>query len=204
MTKAAAPQPRKKPRQARSRYMVEVILEAAARVLEEEGAHQFTTNRVAERAGVSIGSLYQYYPGKAALLYHLHEQGDWTVWRRIEEILSNNRRSARARVRSAVGLFFAFQLEELKLRVALRDSRNMLRDSPGFQALDRRAAERVEEFLRATLPASKRRNIPFKARFALATITGLAETIVAKPMPQDEILRHARACADMLSDYLGL
>jgi AcrR family transcriptional regulator len=59
--------PRKTPRQQRSTDTVNVILEAAARVLERHGLAGFTTNAVAERAGVSIGSLYQYFPSKEAL-----------------------------------------------------------------------------------------------------------------------------------------
>lgn len=59
--------PRKLPRQARSAATVEVILTAAARVLARDGLEGFNTNRVAETAGVSVGSLYQYFPNKAAL-----------------------------------------------------------------------------------------------------------------------------------------
>jgi AcrR family transcriptional regulator len=62
---------RKTPRQARSRATVEVILGGAARILEEEGLAGLTTNRVAERAGVSIGSLYQYFPARDAILAEL-------------------------------------------------------------------------------------------------------------------------------------
>jgi AcrR family transcriptional regulator len=64
--------PRKTPTQTRSRVTVEAILEAAAHILEKEGDKALTTNRVAERAGVSIGSLYQYYPNKQSLLVALH------------------------------------------------------------------------------------------------------------------------------------
>lgn len=53
---------RKRPRQARSARLVTSILKAAVRVLEREGAQKFTTARVAEEAGVSVGSLYQYFP----------------------------------------------------------------------------------------------------------------------------------------------
>ncbi len=59
---------RKAPRQARSRATVEAILQAGARILSEAGWAGFTTNRVAELAGVSIGSLYQYFPDKLALV----------------------------------------------------------------------------------------------------------------------------------------
>jgi AcrR family transcriptional regulator len=59
---------RKEPRQARSRATVEVIVRAGARVLGDRGWAGFTTNEVAEVAGVSIGSLYQYFPDKLALI----------------------------------------------------------------------------------------------------------------------------------------
>lgn len=67
-------QPRKRPRQARSRALVAAILQATARVLVREGYAGTTTNRVAEVAGVSIGSLYQYFPTKEALVAALHEE----------------------------------------------------------------------------------------------------------------------------------
>lgn len=60
--------PRKRPTQARSQDTVEVILEATARVLARHGYEGCSTNRVAREAGVSIGSLYQYFPSKEALL----------------------------------------------------------------------------------------------------------------------------------------
>lgn len=63
--------PRKLPKQGRSEATVEAILEAAAQVFERHGYAAGTTNRIAERAGVSIGSLYQYFPNKDAVLVAL-------------------------------------------------------------------------------------------------------------------------------------
>jgi AcrR family transcriptional regulator len=60
--------PRKKPRQARSTLTVGAILEAAIRVFETDGYQRATTIRIAAVAGVSVGSLYQYFPSKLALL----------------------------------------------------------------------------------------------------------------------------------------
>ena len=66
--------PRKRPRQARSIETVEALLEATARVLVKHGYDGLSTNRVAEQAGVSIGSLYQYFPSKEALVAELLEK----------------------------------------------------------------------------------------------------------------------------------
>jgi AcrR family transcriptional regulator len=59
---------RKEPRQARSRATTDAMLDAAARILGDRGWTGLTTNAVAETAGVSIGSLYQYFPNKLALI----------------------------------------------------------------------------------------------------------------------------------------
>jgi AcrR family transcriptional regulator len=61
-------QARKLPGQARSQETVSVILEASARILESEGLPGFNTNAIATKAGVSIGSLYQYFPNKDAIV----------------------------------------------------------------------------------------------------------------------------------------
>ena len=65
----------KVPRQKRSIEMVHAILDAAKRVLEKEGLVAFNTNRVAQVAGISVGSLYQYFPNKDALLLGVMERG---------------------------------------------------------------------------------------------------------------------------------
>lgn len=66
--------PRKRPRQDRSRATVDSVLEATARVLVKRGFDGLTTNLVAETAGISIGSLYQYFPNKAAMVGALIEK----------------------------------------------------------------------------------------------------------------------------------
>lgn len=65
------PTRRRRPKQQRSRLMVDFILEAASQVFDEEGYNGATTNMIAERAGISIGSLYQYFPNKGALILEL-------------------------------------------------------------------------------------------------------------------------------------
>ena len=71
---AAVLEPRKAPRQARSAATVEAIHIAAIQVLLADGVTRLTTTRVAERAGVSVGTMYQYFPHKEALLFALVRQ----------------------------------------------------------------------------------------------------------------------------------
>jgi AcrR family transcriptional regulator len=77
--------PRKQPMQARSKTMVESILRATARILVREGYAALTTNGVAEEAGASVGSLYQYFPSKESLVAALLD-------RHIEDTLGPLRR----------------------------------------------------------------------------------------------------------------
>src|SRR5262245_60052966 len=68
-----AHQPRKEPQQQRSRATVDAIVIAAAEIFERSGYEETTTDAIAERAGVSVGTLYQYFPTKDALLRKLVE-----------------------------------------------------------------------------------------------------------------------------------
>ena len=95
------------------------ILQAATQVLAQEGAGRFTTARVAEKAGVSVGSVYQYFPNKAAILFRL--QSD--EWRQTQEMLSrileDQARPPLERLRALVHAFVRSECEEAEMRVAL-------------------------------------------------------------------------------------
>ena len=65
---------RRKPSQGRAKVTVDAMLEAAVKLLKRGGASSITTNRIAETAGVSIGSVYQYFPNNNALFVALHER----------------------------------------------------------------------------------------------------------------------------------
>ncbi len=82
--------PRKAPRQARAAQTVEVLLAAAARVLRRESLAGFNTNRVAEVAGVSVGSLYQYFPNKAALVAALIDREHDALALALEDVIAGH------------------------------------------------------------------------------------------------------------------
>ena len=80
--------PRKRPSQARSKATVEAILLAAAQVFRGQGYAASTTDRIAERAGVSVGSVYQYFPNKDALLVALAERHIDTGFTIVRDLLA--------------------------------------------------------------------------------------------------------------------
>ena len=91
---------RRTPRQTRALHFVDFILEAAAYILAEEGLEGFTTNRIAERAGVNIASLYQYFPNKSAILEELQARHIAAPDRQLCAIAESATQSA-ARIRRA-------------------------------------------------------------------------------------------------------
>ncbi len=80
--------PRKRPSQARSKATVEAILVAAAQIFRRQGYAGATTDRIAERAGVSVGSLYQYFPNKDAILVALTERHVDAGFALVRELLA--------------------------------------------------------------------------------------------------------------------
>lgn len=74
MTSKARTSVRRRPKQRRARQTVEAVLDAVIRLLKRGGSEAITTNRIAEVAGVSIGSVYQYFPDKRAILTALHQR----------------------------------------------------------------------------------------------------------------------------------
>ncbi|WP_394840680.1 TetR/AcrR family transcriptional regulator [Pendulispora brunnea] len=84
---------RREPRQGRSRQTVHAVLGAVSRVIRREGVDAVTTNRIAEAAGVSIGSLYQYFPDKKAIFSALHERHVEDVRRVIERTMAGRSKS---------------------------------------------------------------------------------------------------------------
>ena len=112
----AALQPRKTARQERARATVDTLVEAAARILETAGPAGFNTNAVAARAGVSVGSLYQYFPGKQALVAELSRRNAKAVLDGLAEIAAATEgQPVRARLTAFVAFAVSQQSERPRL-----------------------------------------------------------------------------------------
>jgi len=193
---------RKQPQQSRSNDLVMAVLDAAVQVLEAEGASRFTTARVAERAGVSVGSLYQYFPNKAAILFRL--QSD--EWRQTSEllrtILEDEARQPLERLRILVPTFIRSECEEARIRLALDDAAPLYRDAP--EAIEARAAgERIFHlFIEEALPRADPATRSLAADLIKTTLSRVGSAFSATPRTSAEIDVYSDAVSTMLCAYL--
>lgn len=202
-TRRSAPlSSRRQPQQARSSDLVAAILEAALQVLAKEGVHRFTTTRVAERAGVSVGSVYQYFPNKASILFRL--QSD--EWRQTTELLCGILEDVQTppldRLRRLVHAFVRSECEEAGMRTALHDAAPFYRDAPEAQAA-RAAGERaMQAFLREALPGLSKAKRALAGDLVTTTFGAVGKQFSETPRTEAQIKAYSEALADMLCAYL--
>ncbi len=176
MTELHPQTPRKQPKQGRSRRTVGRILDAAARVFAEAGYEDATTNRIAEQAGVSVGSLYQFFPNKAALLHAL--QREWLA--RVEGEMGAALSPEPARPLGAVidGVIAAFETLDRErpgmLRV-LSGQRAGEAPAPNLDNVHRTVAGQVERFLTVHAPRLPAERRPAVADLCVHVCDGLFE-----------------------------
>lgn len=145
--------PRKLPRQERSRSTFEAILTAAARILVERGYARMTTVAVADKAGVSVGSLYQYFPGKDALVAALLERHVESMVEAAERAAASKRGGSLAmEVDAQLGAMLAAKMANPRLAIALKTQVPMRRGFPNLRPL----LARVERTVRQTLEDHRR------------------------------------------------
>jgi AcrR family transcriptional regulator len=193
---------RKQPKQARSTRLVADVLEAAIQVLAKEGAPRFTMARVAEKAGVSVGSLYQYFPNKAALLFRL--QSD--EWRQtgdlLRGILEDLDTPPRERLVALVHAFVHSECEEAQMRVALSDAAPLYRDVPEAQDVKASGNAAIQVFMREVLPDAPEATRRLAGDLVGATLGAVGKQFSEQPRTRDEIDAYAAAMAEMIWAYL--
>jgi AcrR family transcriptional regulator len=114
--------PRKQPTQRRSQETVDAILAATAQVLVRRGYEGANTNRIAETAGVSVGSVYQYFPSKEALISALIERHSESMWQLIVERMAKMAAAPLdVAVREVIGALFEAHAVDPRLSKVLRE-----------------------------------------------------------------------------------
>jgi AcrR family transcriptional regulator len=178
-------------------------LTAAIQVLAKEGAQRFTMARVAEKAGVSVGSLYQYFPNKAAVLFRL--QSD--EWRQTSELLrglvEDTSRPPLQRLRELVHAFVQSECDEAALRVALNDAAPLYRDAPEAQQVRASSQAMIDAFLREALPGATQALRRLAGELIMTTLSVVGKQFSEAPRTRAEIEAYAGALADMLCAYLA-
>jgi AcrR family transcriptional regulator len=193
---------RKRPIQARANDLVAAVLEAAVQVLQAEGAVRFTTARVAERAGVSVGSIYQYFPNKASILFRL--QAD--EWQRtaglLRGILEDQDMPPPARLRRLVHAFLRSECEEAQVRIALGDAAPLYRDAPEATEARKGGSAVIQTFIVEALPEANAATQRLVADLIEATLTQVGSSFSEVERSDAEVVAFADAMADMLCAYL--
>ncbi len=178
------------------------ILEAAVRVLASDGAKSFTTARVAEKAGVSVGSLYQYFPNKEAILFQL-QANEWQQTRELlEGILVNSDRLPFDRLRDVVRIFFQTEWEEADLRRALDDAAPLYRDAPEAHENWNTCKHCMSVFMTEAVPQVPVENRAFIADLVMTVMTAVGERISEQARSELEVETMAEAIGDMFCLYL--
>ena len=200
------PQPRissrKKPQQARSSDLVAAILEAALQVLAREGAQRFTTTRVAEKAGVSVGSIYQYFPNKASILFRLQSDEWRQTTAMLHATLQHARRPPLERLRRLVHAFVKSECDEAGMRVALNDAAPLYRDAPEAHEVRAASAGVLRDFMREVLPDATGATRDLAGELIKTTMSAVGKEFSETPRTAREIARYSEAMADMFCAYL--
>jgi AcrR family transcriptional regulator len=174
----AAFEARKTPVQARSTVTVEAIYEATIQVLLSQGAERLTTTRVAERAGVSVGTLYQYYPNKQSLLFAVLEGHMSKVSKAVEDACERARGKPLVEmVQEVVEAFVDAKMERTDISTALYRIAAEV-DGP---VIVRRATQRSLKALEATLgtaPDAVLRQQKFAIQMMFAAMSGTTRSVL--------------------------
>lgn len=195
---------RKKPRQARSTLTVDAIFEAAIQVLLSEGTHRLTTTRVAQRAGVSVGTMYQYFPHKQALLYALNERYLDRLAERMEQTcLAQHGKSTKEMVEALVTAYWEAKTERSDVTRALYSSAVELDNEALINAFARRIDAATAAMLQSA-PAANYTDIGTVEVTLLSVIFGTVRNVFERNLPEAEQAAIRGQLTKMCLSYLDL
>ncbi|MGO3891443.1 MAG: TetR/AcrR family transcriptional regulator [Paenalcaligenes sp.] len=197
--------PRKSPRQARSKALVTAILDATAQVLVERGYAGSSTNLIASRAGVSIGSIYQYFPNKDSLIAALRERHATDLYDTLDAVLTRrNPQSLEEKLAAIVhGWMLAHQLEPDLHRVVEQEfpffERAHQDQIPIYRTIVERVRQLLEEHREQLLPD----NLDLATWMVLQTIESLIHAATTTtPLPAHKPAAIEQQIVEMLNRYL--
>lgn len=199
-------QPRRSPVQGRSRDTVQAILEAAARIFAARGYAGTTTNHIADCAGVSIGSLYEYFPNKDALLVALLEahlaDGEALLTATAAEVLAAPHGDLRPTVRRFVRAMVALHAQRPALhRVLFEEAPLPARVRQRLARIEERVTAQVAGWLGAH-PRVRRREPVLAAAIVVHTIEALTHTLVVRGHGTLDVDAYVDEVVTLIAGYL--
>lgn len=194
---------RRSPRQDRSRTTVDAIFEAASRLLDQSGLEGATTARIAHVAGVSIGSLYQYFPRKEALFGALTERAMARDLDRVREAVDRARgMPMEDGAREILAAAFTFALERPRLFAWMLRYLPELGLLPAVERWERQLVQETRRFLRdhrAEAPELTDEDLEVHAIAAVGAVRG-AFLLLARERPAS--LEDRRHLLDLATDLV--
>ncbi|MET4666336.1 TetR/AcrR family transcriptional regulator [Sphingomonas sp. PvP056] len=193
---------RKTPRQARAAVTLDAMFEATIQVLVSDGPHRLTTTRVAKRAGVSIGTMYQYFPHKQALFYALNERYLDELVQKIDAACQSEHGATLARmIEALVTTYWAAKTRRPEVTRALYRSVVELDN----EALIADFAARVDKTTVAMLASASDASfddLPTINLTLLATIFGTVRNVFERDLPERTQRDVERQLIAMCNAYL--
>jgi AcrR family transcriptional regulator len=197
--------PRKAPQQERSRLMQQRIVDAAARVLADEGPLAFTTTAVAGEAGISVGSLYQYFPNKHALAAAIHQRRVEEGLATLQSILGDETLAPAARIVALTQWFFAAEAADVQDLGGVVDVDAFDHRTTASEALETKALALLAEFLRTH---SRRRHTRASAQddaaYLMLVIESVGKGVAGRGGGHDAVEHLALRTGRLLATSLGL
>lgn len=196
--------PRKQPQQARAQSTVHAILEATVQVLEREGPDAATTTRIAEVAGVSVGTLYQYFSHRDAIFDALQEREFERAIGLMQNVLSDNNlaRSPRDTVTACVqGMLGLYQASPGMHRILTMEGLRATK-AHKLHSFDLRVIALIRHFLAATGTPIRKKNVDAAAFVAFQSVraTMLASLLETPAGFSDQTM--VEELSDLLLRYL--
>jgi AcrR family transcriptional regulator len=179
VARKALSKPRKQASQDRSRATVDALVEATARILVREGFDKASTNRIAETAGVSIGSLYQYFPGKEALVVAVMERHNGEIMQVVRGALADvSALPVEQAIRKLVATAIEAHTIDPKLHHVLAEQIPRTGKLENTQTINRENYSLFRNFLEANRDELRSVDLELAAFVCVTSIEALAHTAV--------------------------
>jgi AcrR family transcriptional regulator len=199
-------EPRKSPVQARSAASVDAILEATIQVLLDVGKERLTTTKVAFRAGVSVGTLYQYFPNKSALLQAALRRHLEQVTHAVEQVCREQRAGSLAQMAEAlINAFLASKMKDVKTSVALYAVSSDVDGAKIAKQMGQRSSKAIVAML-AGAREPLTRDLQLVASMLQSAMVGVSRRLLESDAPEEhfetlrqELILLARAYLDACS-----